>query len=63
MTNKVSFSRQHSSLENIEGYYADSENSLNNYFNSSSAGTLFPIRFFGYNTNQIDNELKQGWTI
>jgi hypothetical protein len=58
MASKVSFSRQHSSLEDIEAYYSDSESALNYYFEPSDVASNFPARFIGYNRKEIDDELK-----
>jgi hypothetical protein len=58
MANKVSFSGQHGSLEDIEEYYVDSESALNCYFEPSSAGRIIPARFIGYTKEEIGNELK-----
>ena len=57
MVKKVSFSNQHLSLNEIEAYYSDSENALNNFFDASIAAK-FPLRFFGYSKIEIDAELK-----
>lgn len=51
---KVAFSQSHSSIDDIEDYYIDSEESLNHYFNSA----MVPARFIGYTKNELDNELK-----
>jgi hypothetical protein len=56
MANKVSFSEQHGSLEDIEEYYVDSENALNCYYEPSSAGRI--PKFIGYTKEEIGNELK-----
>jgi hypothetical protein len=59
MANKVSFSGEHGSLEDIEEYYVDSESALNCYFEPSGAGRIIPAaRFIGYTKEEISNELK-----
>ncbi|CAN2042359.1 hypothetical protein GMMP15_780002 [Candidatus Magnetomoraceae bacterium gMMP-15] len=58
MTNKVSFSREHSSLEDIEEYYTDSESALNYYFDLSGEDRIFSVRFIGYSKKEIENELR-----
>jgi len=58
MSNKVSFSGKHGSLEDIEEYYVDSENALNCYFESSDADRIIPAKFIGYTKEEIGNELK-----
>jgi hypothetical protein len=54
---KVSFSQSHSSIEDIEEYYVDSEESLNYYFNPLNFGVI-PDRFIGYTKIEFDDELK-----
>jgi hypothetical protein len=56
MVNKVSFSDQQGSLEDIEEYYVDSQNALNYYYEPSNADRI--PKFFGYTKKEIDNELK-----
>ena len=56
MANKVSFSGQQGSLEDIEEYYVDSENALNCYYEPSSASQN--PKFLGYTKEEISNELK-----
>jgi hypothetical protein len=40
MVNKVSFSDQQGSLEDIEEYYVDSQNALNYYYEPSNADRI-----------------------
>lgn len=54
---KVSFSKTHSSIEDIEEYYVDSETALNHYFNPLNF-TEIPDRFIGYTKSEFDTELK-----
>jgi len=58
MANKVSFSNQQSSLDEIEAYYSDSERALNHFFDMSVAASQFPLRFLGYSKIQLNAELK-----
>lgn len=55
---KVAFSKEHSSIEEVEDYYVDSAASLDNYFNFSAATVPFPSRFVGYSRSDLDAELK-----
>lgn len=54
---KVSFSKSHSTITEIEEYYVDSEGSLNFYFNPSNL-TIVPAKFIGYTKEELANELK-----
>lgn len=51
---KVTFSDQHSTIDDIEAYYVDSEISLDLYFDASSQED----RFFGYSLLELQDELK-----
>lgn len=55
--NKVAFSKSHSSIDDIEEYYVDSEGSLNHYFNPSNLATI-PSKFIGYTKDEFANELR-----
>tara|TARA_B110000211_G_scaffold99557_2_gene115936 strand:+ start:7930 stop:8487 length:558 start_codon:yes stop_codon:yes gene_type:complete len=55
---KVAFSNQHSSLEDVEEYYVDSEDSLNHYFITSGSVGGISARFIGYTKKEIGEELK-----
>lgn len=55
---RVAFSNEHSSIEDIEEYYVDSAASLDSYFNFSTATISFPARFVGYSRVDFDAELK-----
>lgn len=52
--NNVAFSKKNSSIDEIEEYYIDSEDSLNYYFDLAAA---MP-KFIGYTKDEIYNELK-----
>ncbi|OEF69202.1 hypothetical protein [Vibrio tasmaniensis] len=54
MPNKVAFSNDHSNLEDIEEYYFDSDQALQEYFLSSAV----PAKFIGYSLNMLQDELK-----
>jgi hypothetical protein len=54
---KVSLSNDHSSIEEIEEFYVDSETALTYYFNPSSFKEI-PSHFVGYTKIEFDNELK-----
>ncbi len=56
---KITFSHQHSSLQDIEEYYVDSENSLNHYFVTSNSVSEISVRFIGYSKDEIGKELKE----
>jgi hypothetical protein len=58
MARKISssFSGKHSSLEEIEEYYFDSESALNCYYNFSNVCNM--PKFVGYTKKEINNELK-----
>jgi hypothetical protein len=58
MASTVSFSRKHSTLNDIEAYYVDSADALNFYFDPSGISDHFDIRFHGYSRIMIDHELK-----
>lgn len=55
---KVALSNQHSSLDDIEEYYVDSEDSLNFYFAASTTTLGISARFLGYTKREIGEELK-----
>lgn len=54
MPKKVSFSNEHSNLEEIEEYYFDSDQALQQYFLSP---TVAP-KFIGYTLIELQSELK-----
>ena len=55
---KISFSNTHTTLDEVEYYYVDSEESLNSFFNSSVSLNKISARFIGYSKVEIDDELK-----
>jgi len=54
---KVSFSKKHSSIEDIQDYYIDSESSLNFYFDTTKSEIIL-AKFVGYTKDEIVNELR-----
>ena len=54
MSNKVAFSNEHSTLEDIEQYFFDSERALESYF----LGDTVPASFVGYTLYELQDELK-----
>lgn len=55
---KITFSNEHSKIDQIEEYYSDSEESLNAYYCSNSLLGVMPARFVGYSRDEIDRELR-----
>ena len=55
---KTAFSNAHSSLEDIEEYYVDSEDSLNSFYNINSTSGRIPAKFITYNQQELNEELK-----
>jgi len=55
---KIAFSNAHSSIEDVEEYYIDSEQSLNSFYDFSSSSTQISSKFVGYSKAEFDNELK-----
>lgn len=54
MSKKVAFSNEHSTLEDIEQYFFDSERALESYF----LGDTVPPSFVGYTFIELQDELK-----
>ncbi len=55
---KTAFSNAHSSLEDVQEYYIDSENSLNSFYNINSASGRIPAKFISYTQQELNEELK-----
>jgi hypothetical protein len=55
---KVSFSNEHSPIDDVEDYYIDSENSLNSFYNIDSSSQNIPAKFIGYSEVELTEELK-----
>jgi hypothetical protein len=58
MSKRVALSNEHSSLDDIQSYYVDSENALNAYFMDSHLTGSSSVRFFGYTTDKLNAELQ-----
>ncbi|WFO52531.1 hypothetical protein [Aeromonas veronii] len=56
---KTSFTNEHSTINDVEGYYVDSEASLKLFYNVNLQNSPIPARFFGYSKNEIFDELKE----
>jgi hypothetical protein len=56
---KISFTKSHSAIEDIEGYYVDSEDSLNSFYNVDFESGEISAKFFGYSKEDVFGELKE----
>lgn len=55
---KTAFSNAHSSIDDVEDYYIDSEESLNSFYDFDLSSGLIPAKFVGYSKAELDEELK-----
>ncbi|WP_446808936.1 hypothetical protein ACH50O_16985 [Methylomonas sp. 2BW1-5-20] len=56
---KTSFTNKHSTIEDIERYYVDSEGSLNSYYDIDFESGEISAKFIGYSKEEVFNELKE----
>lgn len=56
---QTSFSNNQSTIEQVEQYYNDSEESLNSYYSISPLNVLVSAKFIGYSIDEINRELKE----
>lgn len=55
----TSFTNAHSTIEEIERYYIDSEDSLNSYYDVDFESDEILAKFIGYSKDEAFNELKE----
>lgn len=55
---KVAFSREHSSIEDVDQYYADSNAALDALYCQDSSNIINLGRFVGYKPDELDDELR-----
>ncbi|KAF3978157.1 MAG: hypothetical protein HFP77_03365 [Methylococcales symbiont of Iophon sp. n. MRB-2018] len=56
---KTSFTKFHSTIEDIEEYYVDSEDSLNSFYDVDFNSGEISVKFFGYSKKELFDELKE----
>ncbi|MBN1006960.1 hypothetical protein [Amphritea pacifica] len=56
---KTSFTNSHSTIEDIENYYVDSEDSLTSYYDVDFESGEISAKFIGYSKDEIFGELKE----
>lgn len=56
---KTSFTNTHSTIEDIENYYVDSEGSLTSYYEVDFESGEISAKFIGYSKDDIFGELKE----
>lgn len=56
---KTLFTNSHSTIEDIERYYVDSEGSLNSFYDVDFDSGEISAKFFGYSKEEVFDELKE----
>lgn len=56
---KTSFTNTHSTIDDIEGYFVDSEDSLNSYYDVDLELGQISAKFVGYSKEELFGELKE----